>query len=141
MSIRWKSVRREDENGRERRIKRRKWNGRARERERRTVETVLATPFLRKNGSSRTITRWRHGNWATGRPDSPINLPAICNACHGHPRGIPLETPPVLRIVYVGVARQVLSRKTVLCPQWSVTKPRIGDRDGSPLFYYTLSCH
>lgn len=33
-----------------------------------------------------------HGNWATGRPDSPINLPAICNACHGHgPRGIPLE--------------------------------------------------
>lgn len=78
--------------------------------------------------------------WELGRPDSPINLPAICNACHGHPWGIPLETPPPpvlrIRIVYVGVARQVLSRKTVLCPQWSVTKPRIGDRDGSPLFYY-----
>lgn len=23
--------------------------------------------------------------WELGRPDSPINLPAICNACHGHP--------------------------------------------------------
>lgn len=32
-----------------------------------------------------------HGNWATGRPDSPINLPVICNAFHGRSRAIPLK--------------------------------------------------